>query len=306
MTNNTISNFRNFDVESSEVHLWAFKSSRGAGKFTAKYIRTDETLDESLKQFIRDEQERISEYLPYNYLAQPSENGCLTIKEEETDFQTLKNAIDRPETENSASKINELRGATGYVVKLVNDENTLYALRRSPTTWKTNYPKKGIVNTIFRNGELYAIENVDFTIQPGFDLFFIQDEIVISSKQGFESVLRYRVGYIAAFSQLQQQPEFSGLFTDMAPLISYVGKNGTHLRRMAVIQDKALYTNPGYLSALKEVCEKYSWGIDFDENGLIAPNEETASIIMRLLLDQRLVSEITKIMYDVPDATPVS
>ncbi|RXE05725.1 DUF4868 domain-containing protein, partial [Xanthomonas perforans] len=34
--------------------------------------------------------------------------------------------------------------------------------------------------------------------------------------------------------------------------------------------------------------------------GRSIPTEETARVIMTLLLDQRLISEITAIMYDVP------
>ncbi|CEG17985.1 hypothetical protein [Xanthomonas citri] len=41
--------------------------------------------------------------------------------------------------------------------------------------------------------------------------------------------------------------------------------------------------------------------MQFDKDGLIIPTKETAAVIMKLLLDQRLISEITAIMYDVPN-----
>ncbi|MGD4999428.1 DUF4868 domain-containing protein, partial [Xanthomonas citri pv. citri] len=68
-----------------------------------------------------------------------------------------------------------------------------------------------------------------------------------------------------------------------------------------ITQERKLYDNPRYLGALREVCEKYQWGVQFDKDGLIIPTKETAAVIMKLLLDQRLISEITAIMYDVPN-----
>jgi hypothetical protein len=147
---------------------------------------------------------------------------------------------------------------------------------------------------------------VDFTIEPGFDLFALNDALLVANKRGFESMMKYRAGYVQAFGELRDQPEFVALFTEMAPLIAHVGQNGTHLRRMAVIQDKGLYADPNYLGALRAVCAKYAWGVQFDGAGLIVPTKDTAAIIMKLLLDQRLVSEITQIMYDVPDGVRVN
>jgi len=152
---------------------------------------------------------------------------------------------------------------------------------------------------------LCAVEGVDFTIEPGFDLFAIDGELIIVNKRAFETIMQYRAGYQQAFGHLQQIPEFVGLFTTMAPLVAYVGTNGTHLRRMAVIQDRALFANPDYLVALRQVCEKRKWPIQFNTAGRIIPTPDTAGIIMKLLLDHRLISEITQIMYDVPDGTPV-
>jgi hypothetical protein len=91
----------------------------------------------------------------------------------------------------------------------------------------------------------------------------------------------------------------------MQPLIDHVGTNSTHLRRMAVVQEKSLYANPGFIAALQQVSANRNWGIIFDENNRIVPTAETAATILKILLDQRLLSEITQIMYDVPDGVPV-
>jgi hypothetical protein len=230
----------------------------------------------------------------------------LSVSIAETNFEALKDLVDLPEMDHAIDELKKLKGSAGYLVKFVSDGRTLYALRRSPTTWKPAYKKKGVVNTIFRNGELSAVEGVDFTIEPGFDLLAIDEALLVGNKRGFESMMQYRAGYVQAFGELQEAPEFVALFTDMAPLLEHVGQNGTHLRRMAVIQDKNFFANPNYLGTLKMVCDKYQWGIGFDADGRIVPTAETAAVIMKLLLDQRLVSEITQIMYDVPDGVRVN
>ena len=250
--------------------------------------------------------DRITEWVPYSHLSQATENGCLSVDAMETNFEALKALAERPEMEHAVNSLAKLKGSTGYLVKFVTDGSTLYAMRRSPSTWKPAYKKKGVINTVFRDGELTAVEDVDFTIEPGFDLFALDDALLVGNKRGFESMMQYRAGYVQAFGELREAPEFIAIFTDMAPLVEHVGQNGTHLRRMAVIQEKGFYNNPAYLGALKTVCEKYQWGIGFDAAGRIIPTAETAAVIMKLLLDQRLVSEITQIMYDVPDGTPVA
>lgn len=306
MTEHALRALQEFDLGGAKVHLWVFKISTKAERFTASFVRTDASLDEALRGFAQAERERITESIPYGHLAQPTENGCLSVAAEDTEFGLLKGLVDRPEFEHAVDGLAKLKNAAGYLVKFVGDGKALYALRRSPTTWKPTYKKKGVVNTIFKNGELTAVEGVDFTIEPGFDLFALDDALLVANKRGFESMMKYRAGYVQAFGVLRDQPEFVALFTDMTLLIEHVGQNGTHLRRMAVIQDKGLYVDPNYLVALRSVCEKYTWGVQFDASGLIIPTKETAPVIMKLLLDQRLVSEITQIMYDVPDGVRVN
>lgn len=306
MTEQALQELKDFDLETAEVFLWVFKRSSTVAKYSANYVRTDEALDEALRGFAHTERERITEWIPYGHLSQPTENGCLSVSIAETNFEALQGLVDRPEMEYAITELKRLKGSAGYLVKFVSDTKTLYALRRSPATWKTTYKKKGVVNTIFRNGELGAVEGVDFTIEPGFDLFAMDEALLVGNKRGFESMMQYRAGYVQAFGELQQMPEFVALFTDMAPLLEHVGQNGTHLRRMAVIQEKNFFADPNYLGALKAVCDKYQWGIGFDVGGRIVPTADTAAVIMKLLLDQRLVSEITQIMYDVPEGVPVN
>lgn len=305
MTQEAFDGLRAFDFDNADVYLWVFKRSTTAAKYTAYYVRTDDDLNATLKTFASQEKERITEWAPYNYLAQANENGCLSVGVDETNFGPLKGLVDLPEAERAVNDIRKLRGAAGYLVKFVHNGTTVYAARRSPTTWKPAYKKKGVINVFYHNGELSAVQGDEFTLEPNFDLFCLDDSILIANKVGFESVMQYRTGYVTAFGGLQHQPQFVALFTNMQPLIDHVGTNSMHLRRMAVIQEKHLYQNAGFMAAVQQVNAARNWGIQFDGNNRIVPTPETAALILKILLDQRLLSEITQIMYDVPDGVPV-
>jgi Domain of unknown function (DUF4868) len=118
--------------------------------------------------------------------------------------------------------------------------------------------------------------------------------------------MEHRASYSQAFVTLQQDAVFSGLFTNMQPLVDYVGKNAIQLRRMARIEERALFSRPGFLTAVQAVSGRRGWGLNFDAaTGCLIPCEQTAKIIMQVLLDHRLLSEVTDMIYDVPDATQV-
>lgn len=296
---------RAFDYNQASAHLWVFKKSSTTRKYSAHYVPTDLTITTTLKQLVQSEMGRITEFSAYSHLSQTNENSCLAMPMQETDFQFLKTQVDRPEPECRARGIKDLKGAEGYLVKFIHNGEMIYAVKRSTTTWKTAY-KKRFINMIFANGELSASEDNAFSIERNFDFYCKGSHIFIANKPSFESVLACRTAYIQAFSSLQQDPSFSLLFTDLQPLINYVGNNSIHLRRMAVVEQKSLYTHPNFLEKLKLVNDNRGWGINFDiSTNQIIVCDQTARAILQVLLDHRLMSEVTEYIYDVPDATPI-
>jgi Domain of unknown function (DUF4868) len=285
--------------------LWVFKKSATNRKFTAYYVQSDQALTGALRALIQTEMARITEFSPYSYLSQRNENSCLSTHQQGTDFHLLKAQVDRPEPECRVRGIKDLKGAEGYLVKFSQNDETVYAVKRSTASWKTSYPKK-FINIIFSNGELSAAEDNGFSIERNFDFFCKGDLIFIQNKRGFETTMTYRSAYTQAFSGLQQNPSFSALFTDLQPLISYVGSNSTHLRRMAVVEQKGLYGNPNFLGNLRDVSTRRGWSINFDPStNKIVACDQTVKDILQVLLDHRLMSELTNNIYDVPDTTQI-
>ena len=296
---------QNFDFNNATAHLWVFKPSAKPIKYRTYYVQTDEPLTTQLKSFVNTEIQRITEFSPYTHLSQTNENSCLSIDDSETSFQLLKTQVDRIESECRASGVQDLKGAKGYVVKFINNGVTIYAVKRSAASWKTSYPKK-YINMVFSNGELKGVEDNSFSIEKNFDFYVVNNTIFIANKRGFESVIQYKEAYEDAFTQLQASPDFTNLFSDIEPLVEYVGTNSIQLRRMAVIEKKGIYNQVNFIPTLQSVNTSRNWGINFDvQTNKIIVCEVTVKIILQVLLDHRLMSEITETIYDVPDATVV-
>ncbi|XDF35070.1 Kiwa anti-phage protein KwaB-like domain-containing protein [Paracidovorax avenae] len=296
---------RGFDFSASNIYLWVFKRSTTPKRFSSFYVQTDSNLNEVLLAIVRGEINRITEWANYTYLSETNENSCLALPIVGSDFEFLKNLVDRPEPDCRARSIKDLKNADGYVVKFVHDTNVVYAIKKSTRNWKTSYLKTHI-NLVFRNGELSAEEDNRFAIEKNFDFYAFEQTLFIASKRAFESSMQHRASYAQAFSGLQNNTAFSALFTNMQPVVDYIGTNSIQLRRMARIEERSLFDRPGFLGALQQVSTRRGWGLNFDPvtNQLI-PCDQTIRTIMQVLLDHRLLSEVTDFIYDVPDATQV-
>lgn len=298
---------RAFDFESSQPRLWIFRPSKSAHLFKAAHVPTDDALNDTLRGFAVEQLKKVNEWSPYGHLAHPTETGCLTIPAEETNFIRLMELVSRPEERSKVESTDDLRGAKGYLVKFVLGERVVYATRRSTTAWRATPGKSHLLRVVFRNAKLTAEEDDAFSLDPLFDMFSLDNHLFITSKRGFESMMSHRVAYEAGFEQMRVDPNFAELFMDMAPIVAAVGTNATHLRRLAAISEKGIYKNPGFLQALQDVNRIRNWGLSFDPDTqqlVVMPDQ--LRLILTILLDQRLMSEVTHYIYDVPHADRVA
>ncbi len=296
---------RAFDFANSTIHLWVFKRSSTKHRFSSFYVQTDAKLSSLLIGVAQGEVHRITEWANYTYLAETNENSCLASPMVDSDFEFLKERVDRPEPDCRVRTIKDLKNADGYVVKFIHNNQVVYAIKKSAGNWKTSYLKTHI-NIVFRNGELSAAEDNGFAIEKSFDFYALDQTLFIASKRAFESSMEHRASYVRAFIDLRQNAVFSTLFTDMQPMISYVGTNSIQLRRMARIEERSLFNRPGFLRAVQAVSVRRGWGLNFDPaTNKLVPCDQTIKTIMQVLLDHRLLSEVTDLIYDVPDATQV-
>ncbi len=303
---------RNFDYDAAKVSFWVFKKSAKIQGFTAHYVQTDLGLSNLLlglvKQSINGATTQgtgISEFAPYSYLAEVNENSCLSLPIEGERFALLKAQVDRPADQCMLESKVQLYQATGYVVKLKQGDQAVYAVKRSSSAWKPSF-HVSVINLIFKDGVMSAVEDDTLTIKRNFDFYCVNATLFIASKRDFESTMEYRTAFTGAFATLLQTKDFANLFVDTQPLADYIGENMIHLRRMATVQQRNIFSQPDFLKKLKEVNTQRGWGLNFEQgSSRIIACPSTTRTIMQVLLDHRLLSEITSNVYDVPDATKI-
>ena len=117
--------------------------------------------------------------------------------------------------------------------------------------------------------------------------------------------MNYKAAHIQNFNQLREEDKFSAIFTDLAPLVNYVGENKIQLRRISAIQQKGHYKNPKFMDSLRAHCAVFKLNINFDKDGKIIPTEGSCRDIFQALLDHRLSSHFREHLYDVQNTEVV-
>ncbi|PFG10702.1 Kiwa anti-phage protein KwaB-like domain-containing protein [Marinobacter sp. LV10MA510-1] len=297
--------WRGFDYQQATVQLWVFKKSTTDAKFRAWHVRTDEEIESLFREAIINSVGSTTEEVGYSPISQNNESSCLTHPLEESEgLISLLALVDAPEAENTDAQLKNLKGAAGYLVKFHHGDNTVYAIRRAAPSWRPKV-RKSVINAVFQNGELSVTPDETFSFDSYFDFFCINETVFVKSKRAYESAMSDKKVYKTNFEELAVDSNFTSIFSDIQPLKEYIGTNAIQLRRITVIQSKALYLRPDFPQRLQHVNNTRNFGLNFDANGKLVVCKDTAKTIMQILLDHRLLSEVTETIYDVPDAEVV-
>ena len=297
-----------FDPGDATLSLWVFKShvAVGATSCAARWVETTEQLDAALKGAIKQRITAIGETVDYEALADNNEASALTIGLDETAAHLIVAATGSILPAHRVGSLRALQNIKFYAVKLVTaDQKALYAVKRTDDSFKSR-KAFDLVSVVFSGDRLDLETNPAFTLSKNFDFFIFEDGIFITHKAHFETVLSYRAAHIAAFSQLQDEPKFKALFSDLGPITEFVSSNKLQLRRAMAISQKGHYKDETFMARLREHCEALKLSIHFDEAGRIIPTSETCRDIFHALLDHRLHSMLSQVMYDVPSAQAVA
>jgi hypothetical protein len=299
--------FGAFDVAQSIASLWVFKKRPATAQinpFTAVSVVMGDALRDQLKELAKNYQTSHTLGEEYSLLSQTSEGGFLAISREDTLFQSLQGLIDQPFEECLVKNVKQLNNAAGYVLRLRHGESVIYCVKKANADWATR-KKKGMMNIFFTEAGLDIMDSPSFSISRSFDFFVVGEHVLMTNKPAFESLLNHNDTYEEAYAALKQEVGFSAAIADFAVFDAFIGKNATHLRRMAVVKARGYYNNPDYMTRLREINGLRDWGIQFDDQGRIVATPEKMRDILHVLLDHRLRSELSENQYDVPSTTPV-
>lgn len=272
--------------------------------FTAVSVVMGEALRDQLKELAKNCQTSHTLAEEYSLLSQTSEGGFLAVSRENTLFPSLQGLIDQPLEECLVKNVKQLNNAAGYVLRLRHGESVIYCVKKANADWATR-KKKGMMNIFFTEAGMDIMDSPSFSISRTFDFFVVGESVLMASKSAFESLLNHKDTYEDAYAALKNEPGFSAAIADFAVFDVFIGKNATHLRRMAVIKARGYYNNPDYMTRLREINGLRGWGIQFDDQGRIVTTPEKMRDILHVLLDHRLRSELSDNQYDVPSTTPV-
>jgi len=297
-----------FDIVNATPSLWVFRGPLGrpteVPSYTGRWVDIDADVQQALQRVATDERARITETIEYDLLAENNEGSALTISADETNLPLILGQMAAETTAARSRDVNDLHRSGFYAVKFANTTSTLYAFRKTTSNWKTRRDK--VAWTIFAENRLTLDTSSRFELEAHFDFFAINGEILILNKNRFESILSYRRAHIEDFNDLLAEPEFAAVFGDVAPLVSHVGANKIRLRRMGAVRLKGHYKNPDFMTRLRQEHAAYGLVLNFDVDGKIVATEETSSAIIIALLDHRLGSGFSHLIYDVPSASPVN
>lgn len=300
-----LAQLRAFDVENASLSMWTLKKSSGKNnRFRAQAVVVSDDLRTELKRIAANAIERREEVEDYGLLAQTNETSCLHLGADETLFPMIEALVDAPPDEHQVVHAEDLLGSAAYLVRMEHQANTLYCVCRLSGDWTTK-ERRTRVKVVFTRTELDLAQDDVFAISKHFDFFVLNDDILVVNPKNFESLLEYKTTYINSFAELKADIGFQSAFADVSALETFVGTNTTHLRRMAVVQERGFYNNPAYMQRLLVVNQARGWNIAFDDDGKIIASVETARPIIHVLLNHRLRSELSETDFDVPSASPV-
>jgi len=272
--------------------------------YTAVSVLMGDGLRDQLKELATNYQTSHTLAEEYSLLSQTSEGGFLAVSREDTLFPRLQGLIDQPLEECLVKNVKQLNNAAGYVLRLRQGESVIYCVKKANADWATR-KKKGMMNIFFTEAGLDIMDNPSFSISRSFDFFVVGENVLMTNKPAFESLLNHKDTYEEAYAALKQEAGFSAAIADFVVFDAFIGENATHLRRMAVIKARGYYNNPDYMMRLREINGVRGWGIQFDAQGRIVATPEKMRDILHVLLDHRLRSELSDNQYDVPSTTPV-
>ncbi|WP_323666702.1 Kiwa anti-phage protein KwaB-like domain-containing protein [Pectobacterium punjabense] len=298
-----IESLENFNVNESSLTLWVFRKTieQTLPLYSARWVSISEDLENELKVFVNDEKIRYTEVIEYGFLAQNNEASLLKVGTNETEVDKIIACSVNQTPERKVQNVKHLNNCDFYAIKLVHNNDVLYCVKKTDDSWKTK-KKKGLKSLVYEDYTLSIDRSPRFDIAKCFDFFILGNDILIKDKGVFESLLSYKQAHITNFNSLTIEPEFSNLFTNLAPLTAYVGNNAMQLRRASAIQQKGYYKNDAFMASLKANAQRFRLNLQFDHQNKIIVTKECCPDIFQALLDHRLQSHYEAHLYDVPNA----
>jgi Kiwa protein KwaB-like len=296
-----LDDLQQFDFDNANVILWTFKArvlSGGDPVYSGRWVDTTPDVDATLKEIAAEQVALIEEVQEYSLLAQNNEGSVLSISTLETHAGLILEAAAEELEAKKVTETKHLKNSEFYVMKFSVDDTIVLAVKKADPGWRTKKASNAR-NLFFADQQLAIDTRPHFEIAKAVDFFVFGENILCINKGKFESVLRYKQAHKDDFSSLQVEPEFASVFSEVGPLIEYIGENKIQLRRASAIKQKGHYKDNEFMDRLRARQTEYKLAISFDKDGKIIATSESAADIIVALLDHRLGSGFSESVYEV-------
>jgi len=136
-----------------------------------------------------------------------------------------------------------------------------------------------------------------FTLDAHIDFFAYDGTTFITNKKEFESVLNFRVGMERNRDAILKEFIALKVVVDAEVIRRVVGENLHLLRKMSSIQKSGYYKDRIFLSELTKKNMEKGWNLKV-EHGVIVVDESNVELVLKLLNNERVESQINQEVFD--------
>lgn len=299
---------KNFDVSSSNVSFYIVSRSMNQriAYYKVKCVRIDDELETRLRGIIRKKIEDANTIKEYQYLETEVSEDIHGIPINDSDVGRILNKLMSSDSIEEVSDPNELIDTWMYVIRLDMRGETLFAYRKISSLWKIKKVMPGIT-LVWKNKGLVGLEYEKvFGLDNNIDFISFNDYTFVIDRTNFESATNFRLGMEKKRDDVINEFKDLGIVDDHDRLRDWVGNNVRLLKKLAEVGNSGFFRDPNYMRKVSEVSDKNGWGIVLNSSGAIVVEEGKEELILTVLNNARLLSELTDSEYDVEIKKPVN
>lgn len=300
---------KRFSFVNTTVQLWIIKEYKRDHRshYNIKSVGIDDKLIVRLRGIVKSSLDRANSFEELQLDSPENEPDQIRgIAYEETDyFQIHSKLVTLQPEESQISDVEDLTAAKAYLIVIRNSSGIgLTGYKILPENWKLK-KQRGLIPLLFKENRFQDLdENNVFSISSTLDFVFFEDGLFVLSKRNFEQGMNFRDGMLAKSASFYENVMSLGVLTSVDELKARVGDNQRYLRKIATIENLQLYRMPDYIKKLKEVAARRNWPIQFHGDKIVV-TEDTIDLILTVLQNKRLHSELTDEIFDVDSARRV-
>ena len=269
-------------------------------KYTIHYVNADDTLRVKLRGIVAGKIGASDQVREYDYVTSDLDGDVLALETNETDLHGIIETLCDNERIDQITELHQLIGTWFYIIRLdLPDIPALFAVRKVPGSWSTKKVST-LVSMIFQDNMLVDLDQQDiFRIDGIVDFYAYDGFIFVLNKKTFESALNFRASMEYNRDEFVTELQTLDVFDDTDSLRTLVGNNVRRLRKLSQVKNAGYYRDQKYMENLKNIAEKRNWNLEYDGHDKLVVKEDNIDLILRLLGNGRLISEINAEYFDV-------